>query len=68
MLDSTSDYVRFPWIVRGSLAELESQLMLSKELELASAEEIDGLLTDMSEIEEMLATLIRSRGKRGDTR
>ena len=62
--DTTRDYIRFLWMARGSLAECETQLLICKQLRLAPAEEIDGLLRDVSEITRILNALIRSLKKK----
>ena len=71
--DTTRDYIRFLWMARGSLAECETQLLICKQLRLASAEAIDGLLRDVSEINRIMTALIKSLKKKmheapGDTR
>jgi four helix bundle protein len=54
------DYVRFLWIARGSLAELETQLMLCADLRYASHDRLEELLQDIAELQPMLLNLIRS--------
>ena len=71
--DTTRDYIRFLWMARGSMGECETQLLICKQLRLASAEEIDGLLRDVSEINRILSALIKSLKKKvhegaGDSR
>ena len=58
--ETTRDYLRFLWIARGSLAELETQLMLSRELAMAPGDQLSELLADLAEVERMLSALIRS--------
>jgi four helix bundle protein len=54
------DYVRFLWIARGSLAELETQLMLCADFRYASRDRFEELLQDVAELQPMLLSLIRS--------
>jgi len=45
-------------ICRGSLLELETQLLLCRRLKYFSEQEIDPLLTEITEISKMLGSLI----------
>jgi four helix bundle protein len=55
--DSTKEYLRFPSIARGSLAETETQLIIAERLELAPARDVSALLTRADEISKMLRRL-----------
>lgn len=57
---TTRDYVRFLWIANGSLAELETQLLLAREFDYLSEENMHAASEDHAEVERMLAALIRS--------
>jgi len=52
--DSTREFLRFLSISQGSLAELETQLMLAAELELAGSTDIESLLAVSAELGRML--------------
>ena len=54
------DYARFISIARGSLAELETLLMLAGRVDLASPEKIDGVLDQAHRVGRMLNGLHRS--------
>ncbi len=55
---TTREFIRFLFIASGSAAELETQLMLVKELKWAAG--IDQLLSEVSSIRMMLSKLISS--------
>ncbi len=57
---TTRDYLRFLWVANGSLAEVETQLMLARELQFAPETALNDLLEAMAEVERMLKALIRS--------
>lgn len=57
---SPAEMARFAAIAKGSLCEVETQLLLSAELGMADREEIDALLSQSDQISRMLAGLIRS--------
>ena len=62
--DSTRDFLRFLSIAQGSLAELETQLLLAAELGLVGTTTIEQLLTDAAWLGRMLNGLqskLRSR-------
>jgi len=52
--DSTREFLRFLSISQGSLAELETQLLLAAELELAGPARIESLLATTAELGRML--------------
>ncbi|PJK04718.1 four helix bundle protein [Lysobacteraceae bacterium NML71-0210] len=52
--DSTREFLRFISIAQGSLAELETQLLLAVSLELSGQSTIDALLLEASELGRML--------------
>ena len=54
------DYIRFLWMANGTMAEIETQLMLARELVYLSAAECDELLKAHAEVERMVIALIRS--------
>ena len=62
--ETTKDYLRFLSIASGSLAELETQLLLCKDLELCGDPEVRAVLESLAEVERMLAALIRSLKER----
>ena len=66
--ETTRDYIRHLWIARGSLAEVETQLMLSRELRMVDLPKLEALLTDVAEVERMLSALIRSLKEKGSDR
>lgn len=57
---STADYIRFLKIARGSLYELDTQLLFSVELGYLPRDEYLGLKDGLDEAERVLAGLIRS--------
>ncbi|WP_236621780.1 four helix bundle protein [Luteimonas huabeiensis] len=52
--DSTRDFLRFLSMTQGSLAELETQLMLAAELDLTRSTDIEPLLAVAAELGRML--------------
>lgn len=60
--DTTRDYLRFLWMAKGSLAEVETQLMLARELGFGNTDETEAVLVELDEIGRMLKGLIRSLG------
>ena len=54
------DYVRFLWMASGSLGELGTQLLLSKDLGLCHEAEVAPVIDATIEVERMLRALIRS--------
>ena len=61
---TTNEYLRFLWIASGSLGELETQLMLSKDLELCDEGAVAPVIDSTAEVERMLKALIRSLEKK----
>lgn len=55
---STNEFMRFLWIARGSLAELETQLMIGQNLSYVSPERLEFLLNATEEIGKMLSGLL----------
>lgn len=55
---STNDYVQFLKIARGSCAELETQLIISKNLDYLNLEKFQILIEKASEISKMLNAVI----------
>ena len=54
---ATGEYRHHLLICRGSLLELETQLLLCRRLKYSSEQEIDPLLTEITEISKMLTVL-----------
>ena len=61
---STRDYARFVSIALGSTAELETQLLLARELGLADPASIDGLLKVCDRVGQMLQRLNQALRRR----
>ena len=57
---STKDYIRFLHIAKGSLGELETQIMLCERLEYLRKEKTDQLIGQCVEIQRMISGLISS--------
>jgi len=57
--DSTRDYLRFLAIARGSLAEVETQLMLAESLGYCRQDQIHDILAKCAEEGKMLGSLQR---------
>src|SRR5512143_1728637 len=57
---SDREFLHFLYHARGSLLELETQVMLSKELQYVSSTEADALLRDAAAVGSALAGLIHS--------
>jgi four helix bundle protein len=55
---ASGEYRHHLSMARGSLLELETQLILCKRLEFLNSEETTPILTEVSELSRMLATLI----------
>lgn len=54
---STKEYMRFVMMARGSVAEVETQLLISQNLNYVGDEKIQPLLEDVGEIGRMLSGL-----------
>lgn len=63
---ATRDYIRFLWIANGSLAELETQLLLARELGFAPRAESEAIFNDIERIGRMLRAMIRSLETKND--
>ncbi|MDP6044643.1 MAG: four helix bundle protein [Phycisphaerae bacterium] len=62
---SLGDYIRFLQVARGSLFELETQVILANDLEYLTEEQTDSLDEDIQECARILQGLIASlKGKR----
>jgi four helix bundle protein len=61
---TTADYIRMLYIAYGSICELETQIMLSNDLEFLARQKFDCLQSDISDVERMLKALINSLKKK----
>ena len=61
---STGEFVQSLGVARGSLAELESFLILSTKLEMTNSDNSEHLLSDCAEIDKMLNASIKSLATR----
>jgi four helix bundle protein len=57
---STGDYIHFLKVAQGSAAELETEIILSSELEFISKELLEISLSNLKGVQVMLNSLIRS--------
>ncbi|MCF8295976.1 MAG: four helix bundle protein [Saprospiraceae bacterium] len=57
--NSVKDYIRFLYIAAGSLAELDTQLIISKELNYISKDKFDEFEVSLDSIAKMLQGVIR---------
>jgi four helix bundle protein len=57
---SRKEYLRFLWISQGSLKELETQILIAKNLGFVKPEAADELLIETETTGKMLGSLIRS--------
>ena len=64
--NSTGEFKQFIGIAKGSLAELETLLLLSKELNLLKNNEYQDLSGNCEEINKLLNGLLKSLNKRGE--
>lgn len=62
--NSTSDYIRFLNIARGSLYELQTQVEIAQNLNFLATETFEQTQSALNEIERMLSALIRSLQKK----
>jgi four helix bundle protein len=60
---SSKDRRRFTILARGSASEVETQLIIAKELGFVSSEELGGIEDLLSEILKMLVGLSKSLGR-----
>ena len=63
---STRDYLRFLRAARGSLYEVETQLLFAQQLEFVSSQACEQLRSRLKDVARVLAGLIRSVGKGAD--
>jgi four helix bundle protein len=63
---TTRDYVRFLWNANGSLAEVETQLLLAQALEFGHTDIMASTLEALAETERVLSALIRSLEEKVD--
>lgn len=61
---SPADFARFLSIARGSLFEVETHLYLAQRFGFVSAEDVDRLIAETSEIAKLLSGLIRQQRSR----
>ena len=61
---TTAVYLRFLYMSYGSTCELETQILLSGDLEYLKAESLSKLQHDIGEVERMLKALIKSLEKK----
>ncbi|MBI5762174.1 MAG: four helix bundle protein [Planctomycetes bacterium] len=63
----TRDYIRFLWIANGSVAEIETQLLLAESLGYLGDKELAVVQKRVASIERMLRAMIRSLETRLDS-
>ncbi len=61
----SGEYIQFLYISFGACAELETQIMLSKDLKFIASEDCEAILSVLTEIEKMLSSLLRKIKERG---
>ncbi len=61
---TTKEYIQFLYIAYGSLCELETQLMLAKDLKYSRNMKEDTHVENLREVERMLKSLIKSLEKK----
>ena len=61
---STKDYIRFVNIAYGSAAELETQLLIARELEYVTNDRVDPVLSELNEDGKMLNGLVSGLEKK----
>lgn len=61
---STADYLRFLYIAYGSVCELETQIMISGDLDYISEDTFREITDNIGEVERMLKGLINSLEKK----
>lgn len=57
---STADYIRFLYMSYSSLAELETQLLLSKDLNFINKENFKTIIKSQNEVQRIMMGLIKS--------
>ena len=57
---TTVDYLRYLYIAYGSNCELETQIMLSRDLDYIRREIVETVIDKIHEVERMLKALIKS--------
>ncbi len=57
---TTSEYVRFLFIAYGSVCELETQTMISGDLDYMKKEKLQELRDELGDVERMLKAMIKS--------
>ena len=58
--NSTKDYIRFLGIARGSLYELETQILIANRIGYLNEKTVEKILSESNTISKMLMSLIRS--------
>ena len=61
-----ADYIRMLYIAYGSICQLETQMLLSVDLNYLYKDKIEVLKTDVAEVERMLMALIKSLEKKSN--
>ena len=61
---TTPEYIRFLYIAYGSNCELETQVLLSGDLDYIEDGKLNNLQNDIGEVERMLKALIQSLGNK----
>ena len=64
---STGEFIQFLGMARGSLAEVETQLLLAGRLRYTTGEDLKGLLDGSDEISRMLVALIAALRRKQKT-
>ncbi len=59
-LNAYSEYVRFLYIAYGSVCELETQTMISSDLNYMKKEKLQKLREELGDVERMLKAMIKS--------
>jgi len=57
---TTPEYIRYLYIAYGSICELETQILLTGDLNYIKAEQLKKIQKDITEVERMLKALIKS--------
>ena len=56
----TKEFIQFLYIAYGSNCELETQIMISRDLDFSDSQKAEELLSDIGSVERMLKGLIKS--------